>query len=247
MAGLLDFFSPQDPNASPALPDFAPAQQQMSSFLDNPQGRAALLSAGLALMQSPSFGDTGASQIGRAIGAAGQSATANDLMDLKKAEQGSKEDLRAAQAVAAEARAGTAGARSDAAAQRLALEGEKLKALNDHNLLGNRIRLSGMYQNYVRDTAKRNENASLLKPGAPPEPVLSMPDWIKANPTLRSLGLIPNEGATGDTTDTEDTSTTTPTTQAPIPVPARKTDLKAGTLYSTSRGVATWDGTKFVQ
>lgn len=245
MAGLTDPFSPgavSDPLAGVDPETYTRIQQQWNSFLGDPQGRAALLSAGLALMQPPSFGDTATSQIGRAIGAAGQSATANQVMDMKQAEQSSKEDLRASQATAAEARAGTAGERANAANARLELQKEQLRSLNDRNLLGNRVRLSGMYQNYVRDVAKRNENAKLLGTGAP-EPVLPMSDWIAANPTLRNLGLVPaDQPASG-----EDIPPVSPPTTSIGPAPVDPAKRSINTVYMTPlRGPRRWTGTGWV-
>lgn len=220
MAGFFDPFSPgetTDPTAGVDPNTYAKVRQEWDTFLGNPQGRAALLSAGLALMQPPSFGDTGASQIGRAIGAAGESATTNQIMGMKEREQESKADLRGAQATAAEARAGTAEARAGAAGSRIELQKEQLRSMNERNLLGNRVRLSGMYQNYVKEVAKRNQDSKLIDPTKPPEPVLPIKDWIKQNPMLKSLGLVPPEATSAtseDDTEIPDTSPSTTTSSA---------------------------------
>lgn len=42
-------------------------------------------------------------------------------------------------------------------------------------------------------------------------------------------------------------STSAPQATAPLPMPATKSELKQGQKYNTARGVATWDGEKFVQ
>lgn len=259
MAGILDPFNPgvdATPMAGVDPGTFDKVRAEWDSFLGNPQGRAALLSAGLALMQPPSFGDTGASQIGRAIGAGGQSATANQVMDMKEREQDSKvadresrASLRESQGMLAEARAATAGARSEtgiarleiaqraldlkaeqlknqslSAEQRLEIQRQKLElerqiaeirksegaarselgasrleGAQERNRLSNQVRLSQMYQTYVKDVAKRNDPITLsMRPGATPEPVLPMGDWIKANPLLRNMGLTEAEGTPED-------------------------------------------------
>src|SRR5882672_10569734 len=129
MAGFFDPFTPgqtADPMAGVDPGTYDKIRSEWGAFMGDPHGRAALLSAGLSLMQPPSFGDTGAGQIGRAIGTAGESVTANEESDRKKRETDirqqeadSKGDLRVAQAGAAEARAGTAEARAGAAGSRL--------------------------------------------------------------------------------------------------------------------------------
>lgn len=225
-----DPFTPaQNSAADPST--FEALRNQWSSFLSDPQGRAALLSAGLTMMQPQNFGEDTFSQLGRAIGAAGESATANEAMDLKKQEAESKADLRGAQATAAESRAATAGARADTSAANLTLKQEQLKAANERNLLGNRVRLSGMYQNYVKDVAQRNQSASLLNPGAPPEPILPIGDWIKQNPMLKNLGLVGND------ISTTETPTETPTTAAPSGLPPEAAGrLREGTITTFGNG-----------
>lgn len=129
MPGAFDPFSPgaiDDPTAAVDPNSYSQIRQQWDSFLGQPGGRAALLSAGLALMQPQGFGDNPTAQIGRAIGAAGQSVGQVEGMDLKKAEQESKSELRSAQATAAEARADAAGARAGAAGSALEFRREKL-------------------------------------------------------------------------------------------------------------------------
>jgi hypothetical protein len=256
MPGFFDPFTPgqtNDPTAGVDPSTYDKIRGQWDSFMGNPQGRAAMLSAGLALMQPPSFGDTGMSQLGRAIGAAGESATGNEAMDMKKRETdirqqeaNSKEDLRASQAMAAEARAGTAEARVGAAGSRLDLQREQLKSMNERNLLANRVRLSGMYQNYVKDVAKRN--ADPLRT-TPPDPVLPMSDWVKANPMLNNLGLMPSNDAADDATAdgagvsaaSPATTSGTPTTGAP-PAPSDPKQRQPNMTYTTPRGPLKWTG-----
>lgn len=258
MAGILDPFTPgdtTDPLAGIADPNtYAKVRGEWDSFIGNPQGRAALLSTGLALMQPPSFGDTPMSQIGRAIGAAGQSATANQAMDLKEAEAGSKADLRMAQGESAMARASAAEARAAGAEGRLGMAGanlelkkQQLEAMQQRNLLGNRVRLSGMYQTYVKDVAKRNQEKKLLGTGDP-EPVMPINDWIAQNPMLKSMGLVePAAGATGSEDDDISVpaaaQTTSGGTVQPAPPPAQR---QVGATYQTPKGPLKWTGTGWV-
>lgn len=257
MAGFLDPFTPgqtTDPTAGVDPSTYDKVRSEWGAFMGDPQGRAALLSAGLALMQPPSFGDTGASQIARAIGAGGESAAMGEAQDIQKKglaikqqEANSKEDLRASQATAAEARAGTAGARADAAGTRLELQKQQLQAMNDRNLLGNRVRLSGMYQNYVKDVAKRNSDPLRT---SPPDPVLPMGDWLKQNPMLSQMGLVPTNDATddqaADNAGVPTASPSTTTSSAPKPMPTNRNELQPNNVYTTPKGVLKWTGTGFV-
>lgn len=257
MAGILDPFNPgadATPMAGVDPGTYDKVRSEWDSFLGNPQGRAALLSMGIALMQPPSFGDTPASQIGRAIGAGGASATANQAMDLKESEAQSKDDLRQARAesamqnaetraIAAEARTGAAGARSETALARLqhAQEASKLRAA---------IQLSGQYQNYSRSVAERNRKGQSdpLQMGKfVPEPTLSYPDWVKQNPMLKNLGL--DAGGAG-TTPTEDDTLVPPgadtTSQPALPTAKPNDPNRAPGRYMTPKGPMTWNGTGWV-
>lgn len=182
--------------------------QGVNQFFDNPQNRAMLLSTGLSLMQPPSFGDTPASQIARAIGAGGETVGRQEAMDQKQQEASSKQDLRSAQAIAAEARAGAAATRAGAAQERLTLEGERQRGLNERARLGARIRLSNLYQNYVRDTQRSN----LVAPQ--PAPIQSFEDWVRGNPSLNALNLLTSEPAAAGGGGT---GAPAPTSAAPAP------------------------------
>lgn len=207
MAGPGDPFTP-GPTADPTagLPDMGTFEQlrnQWATFLDDPRGRAALLSTGINLMQPPSFGDTGASQIGRAIGAGGETLNRTEAMDLKQQEADSRAQLREAQAGAAGARAGAAGSAATLASERL----QNQRTLGN---LGARVKLSGMYQGYVQGVQKRNQAAQLqyekdkiLYPDRPPpqpEQAQDMNTWMQSNPLVRDLGLggdLPGASAGG--------------------------------------------------
>jgi len=200
MAGFWDFFSPGVPPDPASAPGTAPGGELMG-FLGNPKGQAALLQAGLSLMGGPSWGDTPTSQIARAIGSGGEALSRGEAEDLKQQEAQSKQELRAAQASNAEARAEAAGARSGTAATnvelaraRLGIAQQNADQRQERANLNSKIRLSGMYQNYIKDLAKRNSDP--LRTGAPEVP-LSMSDWVKSNPTLRTLGLVSDETTPG--------------------------------------------------
>lgn len=255
MAGFFDPFTPgatADPTAGVDPSTYDKVRNEWNAFMDDPHGRAALLSAGLALMQPPSFGDTGASQIARAVGTAGESATSNQATDMKQQELSSKQDLRASQATAAEtraeaasARAGTAEARIGTAGARLELQREQMKNMNERNLLGNRVRLSGMYQNYVKDIAKRNSDP--LR-STPPDPVLPMSDWIKQNPMLANMGLVPSSDVADDeAADNAGTGVSPPTTTSTAPqAPRDAAARQPNTIYTTPKGPLKWTGTGWV-
>lgn len=204
MAGPMDFFSPGpwvDPNQQQG-----PAQQQMMGFLQDPRGQAALLQAGLGLMGGATWGDTPASQIARAVGSGGEAVGRQEAADIKQQESDTKAQLREAQAGAATARSGAAASTADLARERLGIARTQEEGKRDRAMLGGRIRLSGMYQNYLKDVAKRN--ADPLRTGAPEVPV-GMQDWIKQNPTLKTLGLIPPD-ETGAGLDNQDIPATSP-------------------------------------
>lgn len=188
MAGPLDFFSPGpwvDPSQQPG-----PAQQQVMGFLQDPRGQAALLQAGLGLMGGATWGDTPSSQIARAVGSGGEAVGRQEAADIKQQESDTKSALREAQAGAAQARSGAAATTADLARERLGIARTQEEGKRDRAMLGGRIRLSGMYQNYLKDVAKRNSDVMHTGPAEVP---LGMQDWIKQNPTLKTLGLIPQD------------------------------------------------------
>lgn len=203
MAGPEDFFTPG------AWPQQQPGpMDQLTGFLQDPRGQAALLQAGLSLMGGRSWGDTGASQTARAIGSGGEAIVRQEDQNRREQESTAKTDLAEARAGAATARAGQAGTQADLARERLGIARTQEEGKRERNMLGGRIRLSGMYQQYLKDVAK--QNADPLRTGPPVVPT-SMQDWIRQNPTLKTLGLIPDEetGA-GIGTDTQDIPATSP-------------------------------------
>lgn len=225
MPGILDPFTPgedQTPTAGVEPGMYDKIRGEWGAFLSDPKGRAAMMSAGLALMQPPSFGDNAISQFGRAIGSAGSSAQLMDAQDLKRQELESKDAMREAQAQArlmtagaAESRAEAAGARLGTAGANLELRKQALENAQNRSQLNSRLRLSGMYQNEVARINKENANAKLL--GQPEKPILPFKDWVAGNPALRSLGLL-DEGAGGDTSgDVTNVPTAANTTSGAAP------------------------------
>jgi hypothetical protein len=204
MAGPMDFFSP-GPWTDPNQPS---AGQQIAGFMNDPRGQAALLQMGLSLMGGPAWGDSGASQTARAIGSGGEAITRQEGENRKQSESESKVELQEARASAASARAGQAGTAADLARERLGIARTQEEGKRERNMLGGRIRLSGMYQQYLKDVDK--QNADPFRTGPPVVPP-SMQDWIKQNPTLRTLGLIPDdETGAGLGSDTQDIPATSP-------------------------------------
>lgn len=240
-----------DPTAG--LPDentFNKLKDQWTTFMDDPGGRAALLSMGLSLMQPPNFGDTATSQIGRALGVAGETVGRREAMDVKQRETGVKEQeaeskqlLRASQADAATSRADTAAARLGTQAGNLQLQRERLESTERQRSLQQRIKLSADYGRYrgaieARNLAKDKayENAKLLNPQLQPpqhETIMS-PDEYFAQ-AERALGGAPAPGAA-------------PALQSPNQsgypqAPTTPTDRTVGTTYQTPKGPLTWNGT----
>jgi hypothetical protein len=209
MPGPLDPFTPgtdQTPFAGVDPGTYDHLRSQWSSFLDDPKGRAAIMSMGLALTAPPNFGDNALSQIGRAVGAGGQSAQLMESQDLKRTEQESKDAMREAQAQSRLMTAGAAEQRAEAASARLGTAGANLElrrqaldnALQGRNTAA-RLRLSQMYQNDVARINKENANAAVLS--QPLKPILPFRDWVANNPSLRSLGLLDDTGQAPGTED----------------------------------------------
>lgn len=183
----------EDPNAG--VSQFGMLKAQWDNFLADPRGRAALLSTGLALMQPPSWGDTGASQIARAIGAGGESVRGTEELDRKQLETESKADLRSAQAVRAEAGATAAGARANSAADRLAYQNADLERKRQADLerqklqtLGRFIQAQGVtrraYDNHVKNYNAVNDPLRLGSRYVPPPDYQT---WLSQNPQYQAM------------------------------------------------------------
>jgi hypothetical protein len=169
-----------DPTAGiPNQDTFENIRNQWATWIDQPGNRQFLLQAGIALMQPPSFGDTGASQIGRAVGAGAEAATRGEIVGSKLAESEAKSE-------AAVARAGQAG-------ERLGLEHYRRQSIERGQANQNLIRAQQLYQ---QDEAKvmGNYNAALrqwesenaLLPAnkqtprpLPPKKYTNFQEWVK--------------------------------------------------------------------
>lgn len=227
MAGLLDPFTPgvdQAPNAGVDPGTFDRIRNEWGAFLSDPQGRAALMSAGLALMQPPSFGDNATSQIGRAIGSAGQSAQLMEAQDLKRSEFESKDLMRDAQAEArlrtagaAEQRAENAGVRAGAAGDRAGYQMQRLADARERMDLSARLRAAVAYENYVKQT----NSARLLDPAAAPP--MSRDDFMRA----RGLGDLVQQSPTSGSEDD-------------LPVPAAADTTSKKPLSATDQQALQW-------
>lgn len=197
-----------DPNqANQGPPIFDPAAQ-IGSILDDPRGRAAALSFGINMLQPQAWGDNFFSQLGRSVGSAGEGVAREESL-------GQKQELADAKTQALEARAGRAGASADLARERLGIAQTAEEGKRERAMLQGRIRLSNLYQNYVKDVNTRNAKGASdpLRTGPfTPEVPVDMGTWIKNNPTLRDLGLIPSGGDTtgGDTGAAPDTAGASP-------------------------------------
>lgn len=252
MPGPLDPFTPGEdntPNAGINPGMFDKIRNEWGSFLSDPRGRAAMMSAGLALMQPPSFGDNAISQFGRAIGAAGQSGQLMEQQDVKRSEMESKDAGREAQAQArlltadaAQQRAEAAGARLGTAGAQLELRKQALENAQNRSQMSSRLRLSQMYQNDVARVNRENANAKLL--GQPEKPILPFQDWVANNPALRSLGLLDNTNVPSEDGTEAPVPAAADTTSLPQANP-NETNRKPG-KYMTPKGPMTWTGTGWV-
>jgi len=248
MASPIDYFSPGPMTGVTPDPQ---AQGAVSSFMADPKMLSALLAFGTNAM-IPQWGG-GTVQFAKGVGGAGEAMNAQTAQEQKQQEIDSKSELRASQAGAAEARANTAATRSSLTGA--IEEGKRLRA--DQSA---RIRLSAMYQNYVRNTNAANavvdkQNNDVLKPPgspmAPKAPVLDMDTWARNNPLINQLGLLPPAAAPGGGGDQGDTGDILPggaapavagTTDAP-----RDPKLRTpGTVYSTPKGPLKWTGQMWV-
>lgn len=237
MASPIDYFTPgQMPSAQPDQ-NIMP---QIGAFMQDPRMLGALLQFGIGAMQ-PSW-DGGAGALGRALGGAGEAVGRQQEQELKQQEAGSKQELRAAQAQSAEARANAAAERARSGFDRLGLQKEIEAGKDRRALMGGKIRLSNLYQQYVRDVVKRNDPLTLPK-GQIPEPILPMNEWIRQNPMLRTLGLIPDRMSDTEAGDESIPSGATPTSGSVTDAPPDPRQRSAGQVYNTPRGPLKWTGT----
>lgn len=241
---LLDPFGTPDlavnPNPDPST--VTTLQDQWNGFLADPRGRAALASFGTQLMQPTPTGQTSLGQFGQALGQGGESVRNTEKLDLLQADSDSKASLRTAQADTAAQRAATAETRASLAAERLGRVGDTEASKNERNRLSNLLRAQGQYQNYIKDTQKRNSDVLRT---TPPEEIKGFQEWLGGNPTLRDLlgvqGLDTSSAAGGDTPPAPGTPPSAAPASSPgVPPPASR---EIGKKYQTPRGPMTWTGT----
>lgn len=194
-----------DPTAN--LPDagtFGKIQDQWNAFLDKPGGRAALLSFGINLLQPPSFGDNPLAQVGRAIGAAGETGGRIEAMDVKQQEEAlkaqeaaSKEELRTANTQLAGAHAAHYGTMAQLAQERNAnLIERNAQALTLGKLAASN-QLYGKYNTYRQDAERENLKRSQDFINKPPQvPVLSFEEFLGSDAGARDIAERAGIGVT---------------------------------------------------
>lgn len=196
MAGPFDFSSPVR-SAAP-VDEYDKIRGEWASFLDQPGARAALLSTGIALMQPPSFGDTFASQLGRAVGAGAEAATRGELTESKVAEQ--------------EARSSAAVARAGHAGERLSLEQLRQQGMSERQSQQMQIRALDLwrkdqqasqtaYQKALKDwnDMKLTMPAAQMPPQPTPPPFVDFDQWM-ATKGAGLLSTTVGPGAAGRST-----------------------------------------------
>ena len=187
----------EDPTAN--LPDaktFSNLRNQWDTYLQNPGATSALLSFGLSLTQPPSFGDNAFSQIGRAVGSAGETTSRREAMDIKQQEADSKAAAREAAANLAGARAGNVGLQSQIQQERATTaEQQRTDQLSMAQLKAS-VDLHGAYGRYQAEIQKGNAKDAadvLNKPGSPtyrpPQPIIPFEAWIASDPARRELAV----------------------------------------------------------
>jgi hypothetical protein len=186
--------SPFDFSRVPGNDTFRALRSQWEDVLEQPGARTALLQFGISMMQPPSFGDTAFSQMGRAIGAAGEATTAQLEAQRKERESEAKSQL-------AEARAEAAGQRATGAQERLQAAQERTQAFRERTGIQAANNLLNGYVSYVHKTQqahgnamklweKARENAELMGKPIPPQPtppVIMSQDQFAATPMGQAL------------------------------------------------------------
>lgn len=172
----------------PPQGDFQGITNQWNSFLAQPESRAFLMNAGISLMQPPRFGDTFASQFGRALGHGAEAVGRGELQEAKVGEL--------------EARGRAALERSAYAGERLSLQQMVQDQLNKRAEAGQETQL---YKAYVADlqSAKKQHQVAMdkyvkerdnltrdpkLGPPVPPKPLPPDPtfeEWL----SVRAPGI----------------------------------------------------------
>lgn len=234
---------------------------QWDSFLDQPGAKTALLQFGINMMQPPSFGDTGISQVGRALGAAGEASTRQQEIERKEFETESKADLAGARADAATARAGQAGATQELGWARLQRQKDADAATQQHRKLQGQFGALREYQKYTakeralqaaEDKAWSDPVASALRKKGevkpPPRHIMSEEEFY-ASPLwqgyMGGTGAPPRQPGSAFSTPPTGAPTASPTlTGRGVPAgaivdvqtPEEAAALPPGTKYRTPEG-----------
>lgn len=160
--------------------------------LSDPSVRTALLQFGISMMQPPSFGDTFASQTGRAIGSAGEALGRNEAADIKQQEADSKQQLRESQSNLAAEKAASQGALTDQKRQALDQQQQKIQLQRQNQTLQNairqqaeRTRAQAAYQKYSKDT----DAANFLLPPDKQQPKVPFEQWYQQSRGMDRTGI----------------------------------------------------------
>lgn len=167
-----DPFWPDEGETRPAKPLPSPEEQRQLAdkwrgWLDNPDNSAALMQAGIALMQPMGFGQTPIGHFGNALGEAGEAMSRRAKQTKEDAEAESKMQARERRAEDRERRAGIAEQNAGLSSQRA----------QNQLTLG----LIRQHQQMVRDyeTAKKNHEAN-QPVGVARTPFMSWPEYLKS-------------------------------------------------------------------
>lgn len=214
-----------------ATPNPTPEQQsdiagQWRSWMANGDNRAALMQFGVSLMSPMGFGQTPAGHVAQGLGSVGEMSGRREAMDLKAQDADSKQELRGAQATAAEARAATAGQGAARSADRLTFQRERLDS--DLRNSSTRIRLSGLLR--YQQARKAHDDNQLLVPPAQRTSFPAPDEWF------RTMGL--GDAMGGGSPDGEGANPAPASSNIP-PLSSR---IK-GQTYTTPRGPMVWEGT----
>lgn len=230
-----------DPDTAPLVPGNTPSpdvnQQaqtggladQWRSWMADPHNRAAMIQFGVALSQPISAGQNALGQIGSAVGQAGEASDRITAEQQKEEELASKQDLRSAQATAAEEKAKGAGNLAAFQQDRLALQRQGMD-------LADQKKIADAYNKHLQLIIQENKEISarnfIKKKGEPQEPLKTplAPEEFAS----RYRGM----GATGNVAPVAAPAGTAASGAAPTPVqtPDDVAKLSSGTRYVTPDG-----------
>lgn len=199
-----------DPNApAPLVPgqgapkDTAPPPEQTAGIADqwrgwigDPHNRAAMIQFGLALSQPISAGQNVGGHFGQALGQAGEASDRVTAEQQREEELASKQELRGAQADAADARAGARAAGLGTAEARLELA--RLKTQNQQEMGSARLGLAtrSAFDRHLQAIRKANAEISRRN-----DLGLGTPQALLPEPTLQeyqgSTGIIGTGASSG--------------------------------------------------